>query len=529
MLRLPHAGALVVHSGHERSARYHGVVNLPHIVAITQLDSSLSLDALIVAAWSHGEDVTVLAPHLDGTFRLSISTQLQTMGLGLGAEDCHTLPAPEGLGAKKVIVLGVTSDTPDADTLRAAAGRGVRAAGPSNHIGMALPLPDDGAVQAAIEGALLGGYRVRARKKLSDDAQWTTLSVLGELHEETTQRARAMAQAVWFVRDLVNTPPNQLYPESFTERVREELADLPVEIEVWDEKRLADEGFGGLVGVGGGSARPPRLVALRYQPANPVGHLALVGKGITFDSGGLSLKPAASMVGMKYDMTGAATVSGAIAAAARLGAPTAITGWLCLAENMPSGTAQRPGDVITIRGGTTVEVLNTDAEGRLVLADGLQAASEESPDLIVDIATLTGAARIALGERYAGLMGADAACALVSTAAAQAGELVWQMPLPEELRKGLSSDVADIANVATGSSLGGMLVAGLFLREFVGTRGEEPDAPSIPWAHLDIAGPASNSSSAYDYTPKGPTGALTRTLAQLALGFTADTVASLRQ
>jgi leucyl aminopeptidase len=240
-----------------------------------------------------------------------------------------------------------------------------------------------------------------------------------------------------------------------------------------------------------------------------------VGKGITFDSGGLSLKPANSMVGMKYDMTGAAVVSAATLAAAELGGDTQVTAWVCLAENMPSGSASRPNDVITIKGGTTVEILNTDAEGRLVLADGLQAASAEDPDLIIDVATLTGAARVALGERYAGLMGSENAVSLVVDSAAAVGELVWPMPLPEELRELLRSDVADIANAKPGNTLGGMLLAGLFLREFVG---KTPEGEQIPWAHLDIAGPAENSSKAWGYTPKGPTGAITRTILDIVSG-----------
>jgi leucyl aminopeptidase len=232
--------------------------------------------------------------------------------------------------------------------------------------------------------------------------------------------------------------------------------------------------------------------------------VALVGKGITFDSGGLSLKAPNAMVGMKYDMTGAAVMAAATLAAAALGSPAAITAYLCLAENMPSGSASRPNDVITILGGKTVEILNTDAEGRLVMADGLQAASAIKPDLIIDAATLTGAARIALGERYAGLMGTEDAVAQIVASAAHVGELVWPMPLPRELRALLKSDIADIANAKPGEVLGGMLLGGLFLKDFVGE--------GIPWAHLDIAGPAANSQGAWGYTPKGATGAITRTV-----------------
>ena len=222
------------------------------------------------------------------------------------------------------------------------------------------------------------------------------------------------------------------------------------------------------------------------------------------------------MVGMKYDMTGAATALAAVVAAARRALPVRITAWLCLAENLPSSTAMRPNDVLTIRGGTTVEVLNTDAEGRLVLADGLAIASEEHPDAIVDVATLTGAARIALGERYAGLMGDDALVDEVRAAAADTGELVWPMPLPSELRPLLKSDVADIANAKPGSTAAGMLLAGVFLREFVGRVSDEPDAPRIPWAHLDIAGPANNPGTPFGYTPKGPSGVMVRLLVRLA-------------
>jgi leucyl aminopeptidase len=218
------------------------------------------------------------------------------------------------------------------------------------------------------------------------------------------------------------------------------------------------------------------------------------------------------MVGMKYDMTGAAAVLQALIAIAQLKLPIKATAWLCLAENMPSGGATRPNDVIKIRNGKTVEVLNTDAEGRLVLADGLSMASEENPDYLVDVATLTGAATIALGNRYAGLMGDEKAIKKVQSAAKEAGELVWHMPLPEELRPLLNSDIADIANVKIGNRAGGMLIGGLFLREFVGSeKGKKP-----AWAHLDIAGPANNDAGAYGHTPKGATGVTVRTLVQLA-------------
>jgi leucyl aminopeptidase len=319
------------------------------------------------------------------------------------------------------------------------------------------------------------------------------------------------------VRDLVNTPPNLLYPQSFAEIVSDEAASQDVSVTVLDEKALKAGNYGGILAVGQGSARPPRLVKIEYAPKKAKQHLALVGKGITFDTGGISIKPAASMVGMKYDMTGAATVYQAILAIAALKLPVKVTSYLCLAENMPSGSATRPNDVIQIRNGKTVEVLNTDAEGRLVLADGLSAASELNPDLIVDVATLTGAARVALGDRYSALMGTAEAVSAVEAAAFDSGELVWHMPLPSELRARLDTDVADIANAKIGSTAGGMLLAGVFLKEFVGSG--KAGAKVQPWAHLDIAGTANNEAAPYGYTPKGATGVAVRTLVSLAEGM----------
>jgi leucyl aminopeptidase len=237
-------------------------------------------------------------------------------------------------------------------------------------------------------------------------------------------------------------------------------------------------------------------------------HIALVGKGITFDTGGLSLKQPLSMIGMKYDMAGAASVLGAIVGAAQLGIKANITGFMCLAENMPSGQATRPGDVLTMRNGKTVEVLNTDAEGRLVLGDGLSLASELGPDHIIDIATLTGAATVALGKRYAGLMGKGDAIALAKEAAAEADELLWEMPLPAELREILKSDVADMVNSRIGVPSGSMLVGGLFLSEFV--------PKDASWAHIDIASSANNDSSPYSVYPSGATGVMIRTLIEMA-------------
>lgn len=366
-------------------------------------------------------------------------------------------------------------------------------------------------VLALIEGLSIGHYEYNGLKSKTNQK----IVLLSKVTVITDQKISAselnhiqiLSSAVKTTRDLVNTPPNLMYPAAMVKTVQAQIKSLPISSSVWDEKALAKDGFGGILAVGMGSSRPPKLVKLEYKPKGAKKHLALVGKGITFDTGGLSLKPAESMVGMKYDMTGAATSFQAIVAIAKLGLPVRVTAWLCLAENMPSGTAQRPDDVIKIRNGKSVEVLNTDAEGRLVLADGLSAAAETKPDLIIDVATLTGAATIALGNRYAGLMGDRGAVRHVEKAAETCGELVWHMPQPKELRTLLNSDVADIANVKIGNRAGGMLIGGLFLREFV--------PAGIDWAHLDIAGPADNGGSAYGYTPKGGTGAYVRTLISL--------------
>jgi leucyl aminopeptidase len=279
-------------------------------------------------------------------------------------------------------------------------------------------------------------------------------------------------------------------------------------VQVLDETDLAKEGFGGILAVGMGSAHPPRLVRLEYTHPEAAGTVVFAGKGITFDSGGLSLKPSKSMETMKADMSGAAAVLGAVQAIAEIGTAVNVVGYLTIAENMPGGGAQRPSDVITIYGGKTVEVLNTDAEGRLVMADGLVRSGADGPSLLVDVATLTGAQTVALGTRTAGVMASDDSLAAgIADAARRAGEAMWPMPLPEDLRKGLDSTVADIANVS-GDRSGGMLVAGLFLREFV------PDG--VRWAHLDIAGPAYNDGGPYGYVAKGGTGAAVRTLVQIA-------------
>lgn len=411
-------------------------------------------------------------------------------------------------------VVGAGAD-PGAAALRDAAGVGLRQLTGFDHV--AVQALVDAPWRPLAEGASLGGYRFAGYKKKAQKprASRVTVSTPTAPSAADVAAVTAVSGAVALVKDLVTTPAEWLGPADFADAAVKAVSGLPVEVEVFDEVALRDGGFGGILGVGQGSDRPPRLVRLDYAPAGAERHVALVGKGITFDTGGLSLKPAASMVGMKYDMCGAATVLAVLRAAAEMALPVRVSAWLCIADNMPSGRATRPGDVLRMLDGSTVEVLNTDAEGRLVLADGLVAASRENPDLIVDVATLTGAITVALGTRHTGVMGDDAAVAEYLAAAERVAELAWQLPLPEHMVDDLDSPIADLQNAKIGDPAGGSLFAGLFLRHFVGRVSDDADAPRIPWVHLDIAGVGMNKSAPFGYTDKGVTGATVRSLVEL--------------
>ncbi|WP_194398344.1 leucyl aminopeptidase [Microbacterium atlanticum] len=425
--------------------------------------------------------------------------------------------APESTSLPLAVV-GTGAD-PDAAAVRDAVGAAIRSLTGFASVAVAAPLADPASWIAAAEGAALGGYRFDGYKSDAPKPRASKVIVHGtaDSDDEALRLVVETAASVALVKDLVNIPAEWLGPADVADRAAQAVAELPVTVDVLDEEALAEQGFGGILGVGQGSDRPPRLVRLEYSPEDARRHVALVGKGITFDTGGLSLKPAASMVGMKYDMAGAATVLGVLRAVASVSAPVKVTAWLCLADNMPSGRATRPGDVLRMLDGTTVEVLNTDAEGRLVLADGLAAASREHPDVIVDVATLTGAILIALGTRHTGVMGDDDAVARYLAAASEAGEPAWQLPLPAHMIEELDSPLADLQNAKIGDPAGGSLFAGLFLRHFVGRTADDADAPRIPWVHLDIAGSGTHKGAPYGYTDKGPTAATVRSLVRFVL------------
>ena len=483
-----------------------------------------------VAAGADGRPLLVAGSDpINVAMRRRLVATLVSLGATGQAGECHRVATLGATAAPVVVVVGL--GTPPRrgqqfapEVLRRAAGTALRSLAGLGKVAISLGTAADGtisddAVKAVAEGALLGAYSYRRYRRATlhgylppvRSVVVLTTDPVPRSTKQAVARAKIVCDAVCAARDLVNTPPSDLHPREFADIATEEANRAGLAIEVLDEKALKKGGYGGIIGVGQGSVNPPRLVRLAYRHPKATRTLALVGKGITFDSGGLSLKPAAPMEWMKSDMGGAAAVLMAMVAIARLKLPVNVTGWAPLAENMPSGSAQRPSDVITIYGGKTVEVLNTDAEGRLILADALARASEELPDLIVDAATLTGAQLVALGTRMSGVMANDDDFrTAVVDAATRAGEHMWPMPLPPELRKSLDSSIADIANM--GEPFGGMLVAGSFLSEFVGTRDGEP----ITWAHLDIHGPAFNQGDAYGYTPKGGTGAAVRTFVQIA-------------
>jgi leucyl aminopeptidase len=434
-----------------------------------------------------------------------VDDHLEAVGFSGDTGNQAVIPTAGRLPYGWVVLVGI-GDDPDHETVRRAAGQGVRAAPRTERLVTTLhQIETPGAFAATVEGSLLAGYRFDDYRSKPSERPIPEVQLAAPVPSDwaaQAERCKVVAEAVSTARDWVNRPALDLGPADLADSMSAVAVEAGMTVEVWDEKRLEEEGMGGILSVGRGSHRPPRLVRL-LGPANGP-RLSLVGKGITFDSGGLSLKPPKSMEHMKYDMSGAATVAAAGAAISRLGLGVQVEVLAALAENMPGGGASRPGDVFTARNGKTVEVMNTDAEGRLVLADALSLAAEGDPVLIVDVATLTGACAVALGLEYAGLFGSEEARQAVQEAADEAGEKVWPLPLPPEYRTMIDSSVADMKNI--GGRWAGAITAALLLKEFTS---------DLPWAHLDIPGPAKTSRASH-YLSEGATGFGVRTLVKLA-------------
>jgi leucyl aminopeptidase len=487
----------------------------PAVTVASSLPKATKDSTVLIVPVISGQDddataTVVTNPFLDGKALGEIEAALRALK-AKGAPDQVTRVVVPSLPVASVLAVGLGKDRDEwpADLIRRAAGAAARSLNGTETV---LTTLSDLDLSAAIEGLILGAYRFtdfRSAKTAPKDAGLRSITALTEDTKTKTkaaaERATAIATAVATARDLVNTPPSHLYPDEFAKRAKALGEAAGLEVEVLDDKALTKEGYGGVIGVGKGSSRPPRLVRLAHRGAKnkKAKKVALVGKGITFDTGGISIKPAANMHHMTSDMGGAAAVIATVVLAAKQQLPIDVIATVPMAENMPSSTAQRPGDVLTQYGGITVEVLNTDAEGRLILADAIVRACEDKPDYLIETSTLTGAQTVALGARTPGVMGSDEFRDRVAELSQAVGENGWPMPLPEELKDDLKSTVADLANVS-GSRYAGMLVAGTYLREFV--------ADGVQWAHIDIAAPAYNTGGPWGYTGKGGTGVPTRTM-----------------
>ena len=467
---------------------------------------------LVVPVVSGDDDASgpkvVANPFLDAETVGEIEVALSALGAKGGAEQATRVAVPSLAGSSVLAIgLGKPRDEWPSDLVRRAAGVAARALSGTEAVVTTLSELD---LDATVEGLILGAYRFsefRSAKTAPKDPPLDKITALSTDKGAKAVAARAVdvATAVATARDFVNTPPSHLYPDEFAKRAKALGEQVGLTVEVLEEKALTKGGYGGIVGVGQGSSRPPRLVRLIHRGAKSkqAKKVALVGKGVTFDTGGISIKPAANMHHMTSDMGGAAAVVATVVLAAKQKLPIDVIATVPMAENMPSSTAQRPGDVLTQYGGITVEVLNTDAEGRLILADAIVRACEDQPDYLIETSTLTGAQTVALGARTPGVMGSEEFRDRVAALSQEVGENAWAMPLPEELKDDLKSTVADLANVSA-SRYAGMLVAGVYLGEFV--------ADGVQWAHLDVAAPAYNTGGPWGYTGKGGTGVPTRTM-----------------
>lgn len=443
-------------------------------------------------------------------------TRAELTALGFEGKASTALAVPEK-GYLRVFV-GIGEGTLTAAGVRDAVAAFVRAAAKTSilHVDLrGLSTDDPSAVAAAaVEGAVLARYRYEPLLSKKKNVALTRLELTVDKSDlkaakDGASQGLELARAASLARDFANTPPRHLTAERFANVIAKLAPEFGLKAEVYDRQKLIKMGCGGILGVNAGSVDEPRMVVLSYKPTRASGHLALVGKGIMYDSGGISLKPSGAMhATMKLDMSGAAAVFSAMTSLRALGVKTQVTGFLMCTDNMPSGSATKLGDVLTIRGGTTVEVKNTDAEGRLVLADGLTLATEQKPDAIVDIATLTGAALAALGPLNAAVFANnDELLDQVKSAAQLADESIWNLPLDHRYRETINSELADLQNI--GGEYGGAITAALFLNEFVA---------GIPWSHLDIAATMRSEKDAL-WKSVGATGFGTRLLAQLALNF----------
>jgi leucyl aminopeptidase len=491
--------------------------------------ADLKGDALVLVSIQTDNGAALAPGHgLDDKTVAHLESALSTLKASAEKDELIRLVAVPGVKAALVVLTGAGRPTEqgaalDSEVVRRAVGCATRQLNGLAKVLVVAPGDTVAAAAAAAEGALFGAYAITSLGANGGSVAVKAVVVLTPAARDRTlrpaiKRAVSLGNATSYARDLINQAPNELYPETFAAQVRKRAAGSDVKVAVLDENALSRGAFGGHLTVGRGSVRGPRLVTLHYKPTTQsVGkkqknqkHVAFVGKGITFDSGGLAIKPTKSMTTMKCDMAGAAAVASAVFAIAELGLPVEVTAHLCLAENMLGPGACRPGDVVTLRGGKTVEINNPDAEGRMVLADGLALASEKKPDVIIDIATLTGAAVAALGNRTAAFMSNDDDLRqAVKDIADAAGEPFWPFPLLEEIRPTLDSPVADLLQ----SGPVGVIYAGWFLSEFVGTG---KNGQQIPWAHLDIAGTAFNDKAPWGYTPKQGTGFGIRTLVGIA-------------
>lgn len=477
---------------------------MAELVPSKQQPVEVPCDALVVGAFADddGPQLGETARTLDGALNGYLSEYIADAGYRAKRSELLLLPTYRKLPAKAIAVVGLGQrDGAGADHVRRAAAVAARRLKDRSALASALHHDVPGSVAAAAEGFLLGVYRGPSYKKEERRPRLQRIELLGAAPAEI-ERGAAYARAAMTARDLANEPASVLTPDVFARRARDIADSAGISCEILDESALQDRGFGGLLAVASGSATPPRLIHLTYSPEHPVGRVAVVGKGVTFDSGGLSIKDARGMETMKTDMGGGAAVLGAMTALATLNVRYQVDAYIPTTENMPDGNALRPGDVIHHYGGRTTEVLNTDAEGRLILGDALALACEKRPDAIVDVATLTGHMTVALGRGIIGGFSNDEGLwGQIERAAESAGEPIWRMPLFQDYRKSLDSDVADARNI--GARFGGAIVAALYLEAFVDE--------GIPWAHLDIAGPG-RAETADDLTGKGGTGVGARTL-----------------